>query len=86
MLPTGPWTNRTSMCLARGRPFTVPITRSLKDCDGWHRSSHAHSQDGHLVSMAVLRRDLVRPARRECNRGHNLTVTGRTLCYGSGSL
>ena len=46
------------MCLARGRPFIVPNTRLIKDCDGWHRSNHAHPHDGHVVSMAVLRRDL----------------------------
>jgi hypothetical protein len=47
------------MSLARGRPFSVPMTRSLKDCDNWHRSELADPQDGALVSMAVLRRDLV---------------------------
>jgi hypothetical protein len=47
------------MSLARGRPFSIPITRSLKDCDNWHRSDLADPQDGALVSMAVLRRDLV---------------------------
>lgn len=37
----------------------MPITRSLKDCDNWHRSDLRDPQDGPLVSMAVLRRDLV---------------------------
>jgi hypothetical protein len=46
------------MCLARGRPFLVPITRLLKDCDHWHKSPLAEKQDGPLLSMAVLRRDL----------------------------
>ncbi|KAG9253161.1 uncharacterized protein F5Z01DRAFT_176048 [Emericellopsis atlantica] len=46
------------MCLARGRPFLVPITRLLKDCDNWHKSPLAEKQDGPLLSMAVLRRDL----------------------------
>jgi hypothetical protein len=52
--------NQRSMSLARGRPFSVPITRSLKDCDNWPHSDLADPQDGPLVSMAVLRRDLVR--------------------------
>lgn len=47
------------MCLARGRCYTVPITPILRGCDQWHLSSIADTMDGHLVSMAVLRRDLV---------------------------
>ncbi|KAH6615734.1 hypothetical protein B0J18DRAFT_446597 [Chaetomium sp. MPI-SDFR-AT-0129] len=46
------------MCLARGRCYTVPITPILRGCDQWHLSSIADTMDGHLVSMAVLRRDL----------------------------
>ncbi|KAF4121839.1 hypothetical protein GMORB2_1679, partial [Geosmithia morbida] len=46
------------MCLARGRPFAVPVTRSLKVCDDWHKSPLAESQDGPLLSMAIMRRDL----------------------------
>ncbi len=38
----------------------VPVTRLIKDCDDWHKSTIAASQDGHAVSMAVMRRDLVR--------------------------
>ncbi|KAF4459617.1 hypothetical protein FALBO_13631 [Fusarium albosuccineum] len=60
------------MSLARGRPFSIPITRSLKDCGNWHRSEFADPQDGHLVSMAVLRRDL-----------DPLFATVRALCDGS---
>ncbi|KAE9569706.1 hypothetical protein CGMCC3_g14279 [Colletotrichum fructicola] len=60
------------MSLARGRPYTVPITRIIKDCDQWHRSSIADPMDGHLVSMAVLRRDL-----------DGLLATVRALCDGS---
>lgn len=48
------------MSLARGRPFVVPVTRLIKDCDSWYRSAVGDPQDGDLVSMAVLRRDLVR--------------------------
>lgn len=47
------------MSLARGRPFVVPVTKLIKDCDSWYRSAVGDPQDGHLVSMAVLRRDLV---------------------------
>ncbi|KAM5356668.1 hypothetical protein ACJ41O_003314 [Fusarium nematophilum] len=60
------------MSLARGRPFSVPMTRSLKDCDNWHRSEYADPLDGHLVSMAVLRRDL-----------DALFAAVRALCDGS---
>jgi hypothetical protein len=47
------------MCLARGRVFTVPITPTIQTCDQWHMSDIADARDGHLVSTAVLRRDLV---------------------------
>lgn len=47
------------MCLARGRCYTIPITPILRGCDQWHLSNIADTMDGHLVSMAVLRRDLV---------------------------
>lgn len=60
------------MSLARGRPFSVPMTRSLRDCDNWHRNEYADPLDGHLVSMAVLRRDL-----------DALFATVRALCDGS---
>ncbi|KAM7190090.1 hypothetical protein V8F33_009677 [Rhypophila sp. PSN 637] len=46
------------MCLARGRCYTLPLTPLLRGCDQWHMSSIADTMDGHLVSMAVLRRDL----------------------------
>ncbi|PVH99961.1 hypothetical protein DM02DRAFT_527985 [Periconia macrospinosa] len=46
------------VCLARGRSYCVPITPLLQHCDGWHRNSLSAPQDGPLVSMAVLRRDL----------------------------
>ena len=48
-----------SMCLARGRTYAIPHTPIIKACDRWHISDIADSMDGHLVSMAVLRRDLV---------------------------
>lgn len=50
------------MCLARGRSYTLPLTPILKRCDQWHLSNIADTMDGHLVSMAVLRRDLVSSA------------------------
>jgi len=49
------------MCLARGRSYTIPLTPLLRGCDQWHLSNIADTMDGHLVSMAVLRRDLVCP-------------------------
>ncbi|KAH7320617.1 hypothetical protein B0I35DRAFT_427475 [Stachybotrys elegans] len=60
------------MSLARGRPFSVPVTRLLKECDNWHRFELADPQDGPLVSMAVLRRDL-----------DGMFSTVRALCDGS---
>lgn len=60
------------MSLARGRSFTVPMTRSLRDCDKWHISDIADPQDEHLVSMAVLRRDL-----------DGVFATIRAMCDGS---
>ncbi|CAI6336739.1 unnamed protein product [Periconia digitata] len=46
------------ICLARGRSYCVPITPLLQYCDEWHRNSMSTVQDGPLVSMAVLRRNL----------------------------
>lgn len=47
------------VCLARGRSYSVPITSLIENCDNWHRASNADSRDGSLISMTVLRRDLV---------------------------
>ncbi|KAK0611648.1 hypothetical protein B0T14DRAFT_540692 [Immersiella caudata] len=60
------------MCLARGRVYTLPVTPILKRCDQWHLSSIADTMDGHLVSMAVLRRDL-----------DDLFASIRSICDGS---
>lgn len=60
------------MCLARGRNYTIPITPLIRRCDRWHISDIADSMDGHLVSMAVLRRDL-----------DDLFATIRSMCDGS---
>ncbi|KAK1760119.1 protein priB [Echria macrotheca] len=60
------------MCLARGRSYTVPVTPILKRCDQWHLSNIADTMDGHLVSMAVLRRDL-----------DDLFTSIRAVCDGS---
>ncbi|ROV91850.1 hypothetical protein VMCG_09169 [Cytospora schulzeri] len=60
------------MCLARGRNYMIPITPLIRRCDRWHLSDIADSMDGHLVSMAVLRRDL-----------DDLFATIRSMCDGS---
>lgn len=52
-------TNLLSVCLARGRSYTVPPTRLIETCDRWHLSNIADPRDGPMNSMAVLRRDLV---------------------------
>jgi hypothetical protein len=46
------------VCLARGRNYCVPITPLVSYCDGWHVGNSTDTQDGPLVSMAVLRREL----------------------------
>jgi hypothetical protein len=46
------------VCLARGRSYCVPKTSLILHCDKWHNHASAYVQDGPLVSMAVLRRDL----------------------------
>jgi hypothetical protein len=49
-------------CLARGRRYTLPITPLVETCDQWHVSEIADPrQDGAIVSVAVLRRELVSP-------------------------
>ena len=50
---------RFSVCLARGRSYTVPRTALIENCDLWHVSDIADPRDGPMTSMAVLRRDLV---------------------------
>ncbi|KAL2262118.1 hypothetical protein VTK26DRAFT_2416 [Humicola hyalothermophila] len=60
------------MCLARGRCYTVPVTPIIRGCDQWHLSNIADTMDGHLVSMAVLRRDL-----------DDLFASIRAVCDGS---
>jgi hypothetical protein len=49
-------------CLARGRRYTLPVTPLVEMCDQWHVSDTADPrQDGAIVSVAVLRRELVSP-------------------------
>jgi hypothetical protein len=47
------------ICLARGRPYAVPIGPLVESCDTWHISDIADRWDGSIISAAVLRRDLV---------------------------
>ncbi|KAF1844147.1 uncharacterized protein K460DRAFT_287349 [Cucurbitaria berberidis CBS 394.84] len=46
------------VCLARGRSYCVPKTSLIQHSDQWYYHQHSDVQDGPLVSMAVLRRDL----------------------------
>lgn len=46
------------VCLARGRSYCFPVTPLIKHCEKWHVDMFPLAQDGPLVSMAVLRRDL----------------------------
>jgi hypothetical protein len=46
------------VCLARGRSYCVPKTSLIVHCDKWHNHTSSDVQDGPMVSMAVLRRNL----------------------------
>lgn len=46
------------VCLARGRSYCVPKTSLINYSDKWHDHANSYIQDGPMVSMAVLRRDL----------------------------
>ena len=48
-----------SVCLARGRNYTVPPSTLIENCDHWHISDIADSRDGPMNSITVLRRNLV---------------------------
>lgn len=50
----------SSVCLARGRSFTVQISPLVERCDVWHKSPISDIWDGSIVASSVLRRDLVR--------------------------
>ncbi|KAK3317726.1 hypothetical protein B0T19DRAFT_296719 [Cercophora scortea] len=70
------------MCLARGRSYTVPLTPILTGCDQWHMSNIADTMDGHLVSMAVLRRDLddlFRSIRAICDGSRETLADGAVI-------
>ncbi|KAJ4360207.1 uncharacterized protein N0V89_000767 [Didymosphaeria variabile] len=56
--------------LARGRAFCATVTPLITYCDIWHIDMTPDPQDGPLVSMAVLRRDLddlFRSVRSKCD-------------------
>lgn len=56
--------DHVSVCMARGRSYTVPLTPLIESCDEWHSSDIADIWDGSIISSAVLRRDLVRLRRK----------------------
>lgn len=67
------------ICLARGRPYTVPKGPLIQSCDTWHISDVAEKWDGSLVCAAVLRRDLtglISSVREACN---NSNTAGSSL-------
>ncbi|KAI1109107.1 hypothetical protein F5Y14DRAFT_433784 [Nemania sp. NC0429] len=57
------------VCLARGRSYMLPTSQLIENCDQWHQCELADRWDGSIVSVAVLRRDLI-----------NLIATLRTIC------
>lgn len=70
------FTLERGICLARGRPWTVPTGPLIETCDAWHISEIADPWDGSLIAAAVLRRDfgtLVADVRATCDNFH---VTG----------
>ncbi|KAI0450064.1 hypothetical protein F5B21DRAFT_492431 [Xylaria acuta] len=48
------------VCLARGRSYMLPMSQLIENCDQWHLCELADRWDGSIVSVAVLRRDLVK--------------------------
>jgi hypothetical protein len=69
------------ICLARGRPYAVPIGPLVDSCDTWHISDIADRWDGSVISTAVLRRDLVgliSSVRDICDNSQLNTMNGST--------
>jgi hypothetical protein len=65
------------VCLARGRSYSVPKTGLILHADRWHTQQFSDTQDGPLVSMAVLRRDLddlFTNVRSRCDSFRNIDV------------
>lgn len=66
------------VCLARGRPWTVPAGPLIETCDAWHISDITDTWDGSLIAAVVLRRDfsnLVASVRATCDT-YQFTVDG----------
>jgi len=64
------------VCLARGRPWTVPAGPLVDTCDAWHVSDIAVTWDGSLIASVVLRRgfgSLVSDIRHVCDSNHQFT-------------
>ena len=77
-------TNFLSVCLARGRSYTVPSTTLIDNCDRWHLSNIADPRDGAMNSVAVLRRDLVGAIQNRITYTYHaidsvLTISGWTI-------
>jgi hypothetical protein len=69
------------ICLARGRPYAVPIGPLVESCDTWHISDIADRWDGSIISTAVLRRDLVgliTAIRETCDNTQMNVMSGST--------
>ena len=78
----------SSICLARGRPYAVPIGPLVESCDTWHISDIADRWDGSVISAAVLRRDVVSMCDISCfhatDHAQVSLITGvRDFCDGS---
>lgn len=64
------------VCLARGRPWTVPTGSLIETCDAWHVSDIADKEDGSMIASCVLRRDfggLVSSIRTTCDN-HQFSI------------
>lgn len=70
------------VCLARGRPWTVPGGALIDTCDSWHISDIANKHDGSLVASSVLRRDfgsLFSSLRDICNNNQSWVGEGANV-------
>jgi len=70
------------VCLARGRPWTVPTCPLIDTCDAWHVSEIADKEDGSLIASCVLRRDfggLISSIRTTCDDNRSSTSHGTNV-------
>jgi len=70
------------VCLARGRPWTVPTGPLIDTCDAWHVSEIADKEDGSMIASCVLRRDfggLISSIRMTCDNNQSNMGDGTNI-------